>query len=301
MNTSPLSSPGDAEQDSLLRRLKSWLRAFLRDSQHDIKEALEEVLEEHQEEGSQMAPDEQRMLKNVISFGDLAVQDIMTPRPEIKAVEYNIPLDELKAHIVQHRHTRVPVYNESLDNVKGFLHIKDLVPLLAQGTPFNMALILRDIVVVPPSMKLITLLFKMRRSGVHMAIVVDEHGGTDGLVTLEDLFEEIVGEILDEHDEEEREALLKWDANNICDVDARVTIKKLEEELQLLLLSDLSDGHYDTLGGLIFSQLGRVPVKGEMVEHTSGARFEILAADLRRIQTVRIYAPVKEAKYSNSK
>jgi len=287
---------GDAERDGLLKRFKAWLRVNLRDKPLDnssLKEALEEVLEEHEEGGGQLPQQEQNMLKNVLEFGDLAVKDIMTPRPDIKAVEYSITLPALKEHIGQHRHTRVPVYNDTLDNIKGFVHLKDLVPLLSGEHPFNMALILRDIVFVPPSMKLINLLFKMRVSGVHMAIVIDEYGGTDGLVTLEDLFEQIVGEIQDEHDEEEREAALAWSPQGTCDVDARTPIETLEPELGLQLLPEHEETEYDTLGGLIFHQLGRVPAKAETMVHASGARFEILAADPRRIQKIRIYAPGK--------
>ncbi len=285
----------DSDRDGLLKRFKSWLRMNLRDRSHDnsLKEALEEVLEEHEEEGEQLPREEQDMLKNVLSFGELAVKDIMTPRSDIKAVEYNISLDDLKADITQHRHTRIPVYNDTLDNIKGFVHIKDLVPLLSGDSPFNMALILREMVFVPPSMKLISLLVKMRVAGVHMAIVIDEYGGTDGLITLEDLFEKIVGEIQDEHDEDEQDGELSWTTQGTCDVDARTLIKKLEPELKLSFLPEGEDASYDTLGGLIFHQLGRVPEKSEMIEHASGARFEILDADPRRIHKVRIYAPVK--------
>jgi len=292
----------DAERDGVLKRFKLWLRANLRGRNHDnsLKEALEEVLEEHEEEGEQLPHEEQNMLKNVLVFGDLAVKDIMTPRTDIKAVEYNISLEELKEHIIQYRHTRVPVYNDTLDNVKGFIHIKDMVPLLASGSPFNMALILRDLLFVPPSMKLISLLFKMRVAGVHMAIVIDEYGGTDGLITLEDLFEEIVGEIQDEHDEEDQEDKLAWTAQGTCDVDARELIENIEPQLGLKLRAE-EDAEYDTLGGLIFHQLGRVPAKAEAIIHKSGARFEILAANARRIEKVRIYAPTKEEAESVSK
>ena len=123
--------------------------------------------------------------------------------------------------------------------MKGFIHIKDLVPLLSEGSPFNMALILRDILFVPPSMQLVNLLVKMRSAGVHMAMVVDEYGGTDGLVTLEDLFEKIVGDIQDEHDEDEaREDNLAWTAHDTCEVDARIPVDKLQSELGLALGAD---------------------------------------------------------------
>ena len=237
------------------------------------------------------------MFKNMLTFSDLPVKDIMTPRTDIKAVEYNTTLEELKSHITQHRHTRVPVYNDTLDNVKGFIHIKDLVPLLSGESPFNMALILRDVLFVAPSMKLIGLLAKMREAGVHVAIVVDEYGGTDGLVTLEDLFEEIVGEIQDEHDEEEeQEGALNWNLHGFVDADARTRIETLVTELDLpVAAKDEETGSgFDTLGGLIFYKIGRVPARGEVIAHESGARFEILSADPRRIYRVRIYKPARE-------
>jgi CBS domain containing-hemolysin-like protein len=164
------------------------------------------------------------------------------------------------------------------------------VPLLSGDSPFNMALILRDLLFVPPSMKLINLLMKMRDAGVHMAIVVDEYGGTDGLVTLEDLFEEIVGDIQDEHDEDEdHELQLSWLPQGYCDVDARIPVEKLESLNLKLLPAENAD--YDSLGGLIFYQIGRIPARGEVIAHESGARFEILSADLRRIHRIRIYRP----------
>jgi CBS domain containing-hemolysin-like protein len=287
----PRLSIVESEPAGPIKRLKGWLRSNLRAKDNSLKEALEEVLVEHQEEGQQLPQQEEAMLKNVLGFGNLAVKDIMTPRSEIKAVEYNIPLAELKEHITQHRHTRVPVYNDTLDNVKGFIHIKDLVPLLSGENPFNMALILRDMIFVPPSMKLISLLVRMRVAGVHMAIVIDEYGGTDGLVTLEDLFEQIVGEIQDEHDDEDENQLV-WNAQDMCDVDARIPIERLTAELGLII-KDVQESGFETLGGLIFHQLGRVPKKGEKLKHESGAEFEILSVDPRRIHKVRIYKPVE--------
>lgn len=285
-----LVSQSDSPNEGVMKKFKQWLRANLRGRMHDasLKEALEEVLEEHEEEGAQEPSEEQTMLKNVITFADREVREIMTPRSEIKAVEYNVTLPELKAHITQHIHTRIPVYNDSLDNIKGFVHVKDLVPHLSNERPFNMALILRELLFVPPSMRLINLLVKMRQAGVHMAIVIDEYGGTDGLVTLEDLFEEIVGDIQDEHDEDENDAPLNWNTLNHCDVDATVRIEKLDECLGLGLLPAAEENEYDTLGGLIAFTLGRVPVRGEKVKLSDTLQCEILAADPRRIRRVRL-------------
>ena len=283
------------ERAGLIKRLRYWLLG--KNTDNTLKEAIEEVLEEHQEESAALPHEEQSMLKNVLTFSDKAVKDIMTPRTDIKAVEYNVTLDELKRHITENRHTRIPVYNDTLDNIKGFVHIKDLVPLISGDSPFNMALILRDLLFVPPSMKLAGLLFKMRSAGVHMAIVIDEYGGTDGLVTLENLFEEIVGDIQDEHDDEDDlEGKLIWNTQGYCDTDARVPIEKLQNDLGLFLTlkPEEKEPEYETLGGLIFFQIGHVPVRGEIIAHPKGARFEIISADLRRIHRVRIYMPPEE-------
>lgn len=294
-NTNALESsrpdPEDSEQDeSLIQRLRLWLRENISGNRaENLKEALEEVLEEHEEVGQELPEEEQKILKKVLMFGDTDVKDIMTPRTDIKAVEYNITPEELKAYMVHHFHTRVPVYNDTLDNIKGFVHIKDLLPLFAGDAAFNMAFVLREMLFVPPSMKLTDLLVEMRQKGVHMAIVVDEYGGTDGLVTLEDVFEEIVGEIQDEHDEDEMEIPLAWNTQGYTDVDARVKIEKLEKDLGLVFAAKPENTDYETLGGLIFYKLGHVPVAGETVEYEGGIRFEIIAADARSIKKVRVY------------
>lgn len=291
----------DASAEGVLQRFKIWVRANMRGKANDnsLKEALEEILEEHEEDSASPPTEEQNILKNVINFADREVHDIMTPRTEIEGVPYNITLPDLKAHILEHNHTRIPVYNDTLDNIKGFLHVKDLVPHLSGEVPFNMALVLRDVLYVPPSMRLINLLVKMRDAGVHMAIVIDEYGGTDGLVTLEDLFEEIVGDIQDEHDEEERDTALRWSAQNTCDVDASTRIDELDAALGLNLLPDAQKNDYDTLGGLIFFTLDRIPHNNEELDLGNIVHCQILSADARRIHKVRltrIPTPVSEAK-----
>ncbi|HEU5047603.1 MAG TPA: hemolysin family protein [Rickettsiales bacterium] len=282
----------EPDQESLSRRFRLWLRANIsgRNADASLKEAIEEVLEEHEEEGvEELRDEEQKMLKKVLNFGVLEVSDIMTPRSDIKAVECNISLADLKEHLVQNFHTRVPVYNDTLDNIKGFIHVKDLIPLFAGDGVFNMAFVLRDVLFVPPSMKLTDLLLKMRAESVHIAIVVDEYGGTDGLVTLEDIFEEIVGDIQDEHDEDDVLAQLTWNAEGFCDVDARARIEALEQALGLSLHEEDENADYDTLGGLIFYKLAHVPIDGEVIEYRDGVRFEILSADPRMIKMVRIF------------
>jgi CBS domain containing-hemolysin-like protein len=253
-----------------------------------LKEALEEVIQEHEEEGYVLSAEEKEMLRNMLAMGELTVSDVMLPRTDIVAVDSEITLTELKTKISGHGHTRMPVYGEDLDDLRGFIHLKDLVPALAGDEAFDMDKVLRPILFIAPTMKVVDLLVQMRLSGEHMAIVVDEYGGTDGLVTMEDLFEEIVGEIQDEHDVPEPDEELKKLSARAYEADARIRIDVLEEELGVGLREEEDEEDFDTLGGLIFSKLGRVPVRGEIVKLDSIARFDILEADPRRIYKVRI-------------
>lgn len=275
---------------SLWERFRTWLRRLIVYRQDgSLKEALEEVIEEHEEQALTPLPlEEKRMLHNVLAIGDIKVSDIMTPRTDITAVANDTTLPTLKTHILRHRHTRVPVYQGTFDQMLGFIHVKDLLPMLSGDMGFEIGALLHDLLFVPPSMRILDLLVKMRKSGIHMAIVVDEHGGTDGLVTLEDLFEEIVGDIQDEHDGKDEEQMIYRAADRIFEVSARIRIETLEQQLGLNLVTEEKADEFDTLGGLIFFQLGRVPAKGEIISHVSGIRFQILEADARRIHKVRI-------------
>lgn len=276
---------------SPLHAIRGWMKQVIGIKPDiSLKETLEEIIEDHDGQADdRLEPEERVMLHNVLSFGDTKVSDIMIPRTDISAVPVDITLTELKAHILEQQHTRIPVYDETLDKVLGFIHVKDLMPMLGGEKEFNLRQVMRDILFVPPSMRIMDLLLKMRHAGSHMAIVVDEYGGTDGLVTMENLFEEIVGDIQDEHDEdEEQEDKITHVNANVFEVNARIRIEKLEKELGLNLVTEEKENEFDTLGGLIFFQLGRVPVKGETVQHISGLRFDILEADPRRIKKVRI-------------
>jgi magnesium and cobalt transporter len=278
---------------SLFESIGDWLaRLFGHRPDTTLKEALEEAIEEHEEQAQEsLAPEEKVMLHNVLAFGDTKVGDIMTPRTDITAVPQDITLEDFKSQLEEQRHTRIPVYEETLDQVLGFLHIKDLLPMLSGSMPFNLKAITRPVLFVPPSMRIIDLLVKMRHASTHMAIVVDEYGGTDGLITMEDLFEEIVGDINDEHDrDEEQQDKITRISDGVYEVGARITIEKMEKELGLNLVTEEKDDEFETLGGLIFFQLGRVPSKGESIPHPpSGVRFEIVDADPRRIRKVRIH------------
>lgn len=283
-------SASEIERDSLIDVFRSWLRNVLRHKDTSLKEVLEEAIEEHEEQAEErLEPQEKLMLHNVLGFGDIKVNEIMTPRADISAVPSDITWPELKQHIIEMAHTRIPVYEDTLDTVLGFIHVKDLLSLLSGEVVFDIKSLMRPLLFVPPSMRIIDLLIRMRQVGSHMAMVVDEYGGTDGLVTMEDLFEEIVGDIHDEHDgDEDMEFRVHRISDTVFDVSARIPIENLERQLGLNLVGEENEGEFDTLGGLIFCQLGHVPNKGEIVQHASGIRFEVLEADPRRIRKVRI-------------
>jgi magnesium and cobalt transporter len=253
-----------------------------------IKQMLEDVLEEESPELQAISEEEKKLLKNMIHFGELTVRDIMVPRTQIMGVDKSTSLIELKRHIIEIGHTRIPVYDDSLDKIEGFIHVKDLFPLFVEGRSFDIQKVMREILFIPPSMRIVDLLLRMRVSGCHIAIVVDEYGGTDGLVTMEDLFEELVGEIQDEHDEDTDELMIEWVGDHVLEVDARVPILQLEETLIEPIVDPLLDRGYDTVGGLVFFALGRVPVKGEVLHLSSRFKIEVIAADVRRIRRVRI-------------
>lgn len=254
-----------------------------------IRDMIEEALEEESGETADISDEEKNLLKNMIHFGELTVRDIMIPRADIMALERSTSADELNKKVIDIGHTRLPVYDDSLDKIDGFIHVKDLFPYLVSGKAFEISTVLREILFVPPSMRIVDLLLKMRVSGCHMAIVVDEYGGTAGLVTMEDLFEELVGEIQDEHDELGVDTMLRWIGEHTLEADARITIERLEEALKEKLRGpEEEEADYDTLGGLVFSMLGRVPVKGEVVNLHNRFKIEVLSADPRRIRLVRV-------------
>jgi len=286
----PTAKPVSAcDQQSRVHGAAKWLRHKLaRRGEGTLKEIIEEALmDEESINHMTISQEEKNLFKNMIHFGELTVRDIMVPRTDIMALPRNVRFEELKRHVIDIGHTRIPVFDDSLDNICGFIHVKDLFPHLAADIAFDMQAALREILFVPPSMRIVDLLLKMRVSVCHIAIVVDEYGGTSGMVTMEDLFEEIVGEIQDEHDDVKGDGMIRVLNELTMDVDARIQVEELEEALKDSINRDDEDD-FDTLGGFIFSRLGRVPVKGEVLTFHPRYKLEILAADPRRIKYVRI-------------
>lgn len=253
-----------------------------------LEESVVELIEEHDPQGVHIGEEERALIHNVLELNDSVVDDIKVPRSDIIAVVDTISLEELKQVVEEEEHTRMPVYQESLDNILGFVHIKDLISYIGTDKPFNTHEVIHKALFVAPSMRVSDLLTKMRSSRVHMAIVLDEFGGTDGLVTLEDLVEEIVGEINDEHDDMEEEELRAVNESTL-EASARLDIEKLEERFGIQLHNEQEED-IDTVGGLVVSLCDHVPQKGEKIRHAdSGIIFEILDADPRRVKRLLIY------------
>jgi magnesium and cobalt transporter len=288
-----LPATGRESHASLLTGLLTRLGVLARRRNgdgHTLRETLEELIEEDEEEAQDRAEfteQERELLLNALSFGELQVWDVMVPRSDIQAVDVGAGLADVVGTMRRAMHTRLPVYRDNLDDVVGMVHIKDLLPYWGDGAEFKLEPIVREVLFVPPSMRVLDLLLQMRDTGVHMAIVVDEYGGTDGLATIEDLVEEIVGEIQDEHDKILPPQIVEL-PNGALEADARVEVEELEKRLGLQLLEPERREDVDTLGGLLFTLLDRVPARGEVVRHPAGLEFEVLDADPRRIKRLRI-------------
>jgi CBS domain containing-hemolysin-like protein len=239
------------------------------------------------------------MLTNLLRFGETRVGDVMVPRGDIVAVEENISLGDLIARFREAQHSRIPVYRDTLDDPIGVIHVKDVLGLIERapdGTvrwpDVPIASLKRDIDVVPPSMPARDLLLLMQRSHSHLALVIDEYGGTDGLVSIEDLVEEIVGDIDDEHDTDDTPRA-KPLPGGAFEAEARMSLEDFEEQTGIALKAPDPDAEVDTLGGLAVALMGRLPKRGEIVTDPSGFTFEILEADPRRVRRVKIKPPAK--------
>ncbi len=268
----------------------AWTLLPIRNVTGSLKDTLAEIIEERGgDTGAIIDPEEKSIIKNVIEFSDLEAGDVMRPRADIIAVELNTNFDEMKNVILRELHTRIPVYRETLDDIIGFVHVKDFFAHVCTNVPFNLKNLLHEILVVPPSMKVIDLLYRMRDKKCHIAIVVDEYGGTSGLVTMEDLVEEIVGDIADEHDEDEKTSIHQV-SDNLFEVSARTEIAKLEHVLGIRFSEpeEEEDEDFNTVGGLVSALVGRVPATGEVIVHPKNIEFEIMRSDPRRIYQVRV-------------
>jgi len=281
------------------RTFWSGLRTLLfgDEGEATLRDQIEEAIENHEGEVpavGDLSHVERQMLKNLLHFGEREVGDIAVTRGDIIAVPVTVPFDALVAAFVEAGHSRLPVYEDSLDRVVGMVHIKDVFALRVTDAepPQDLTSLLRKPLYVPESMGVLDLLARMRAERVHLAIVVDEFGGTEGLVTIEDVVEEIVGDIEDEHDEEVTSMLVPLE-DGIWDADARAELDEVAETVDARLA--IVEEDVDTIGGLAVILAGHVPQSGEIVEHPSGWRLEVTDSDTRRVNRLRLHAPEESA------
>jgi CBS domain containing-hemolysin-like protein len=288
----------NGDDSGIVKRLMALLTG--RNREPTLREQIEEKISEHEEDVEEgEAPDEDGdlsapervMLRNLLHFSENRVDDVMVPRSDILGIRDDASFDEAVAAFLEHGHSRMPVYKDTLDNITGMIHVKDIFAVLATGEerPDSLEAFIRQPRYVPQSMGVVELLDEMRKTRTHLAIVIDEYSGTEGLVTIEDLVEEIVGEIEDEHDDEP-EALFTETAPGVWEADARTELDDLAEALDPKLAE--VDEDVDTIGGLAFVIAGQVPNIGDILIHDeSDWKIEILEGDDRRVTRVRLHMP----------
>ena len=271
---------------------RGWLsKAFrrlrrTRRSESDAPVPLSDLLDDTRENPASLREDERVLVQNVLRLRHRSAEDAMVPRADIVAIDVQASLSDVIDRMTDCGHARLPVYRDTLDDVVGMVHIKDVLAWRSRDNLFQLAKILREVLFVAPSMEILQLLLEMRVKRSHMALVVDEYGGIDGLLTIEDVVEEIVGEIADEHDRE-AEPVVTVRADGSLDVDARAEVEVLDAHFGPVLSEDERDD-IDTVGGLVVSLAGRVPIRGELLVHPAGLQFEVIDADPRRIKRLRI-------------
>ena len=294
-STGTTESP--SESGGIWRGIRTLL--FGDEQEETLRDRIEEAIDEHEDEGGKapagdLAPIERQMLRNLLHFGERDAGDVGVPRADIIAVEETTSFDGLVQLFAEAGHSRLPVYRDELDTIIGMVHVKDVFAILATGAPRpdTIAGLIRQPLYVPQSMGALDLLARMRSSRTHLAVVLDEYSGTEGLITIEDLIEEIVGEIEDEHDEAPTALLVPIDGGG-WEADARAELEDVAETVDPRLGEVEED--VDTLGGLAFVLAGHVPAAGECLTHDSGWTLEVTEADSRKVTRLRLHPPKKRA------
>ena len=264
-----------------------WRRlAGKRSNEGSISETLSDLAAQHNEDATPIDPLERFLLENTLKLRRMTVEDVMVPRADIVAVSAGAALGEVVEAVEQSRHSRLPLYEKDLDQTVGMIHVKDVLAHIGKADAPPLKDLAREVLFVSPAMLVLDLLLDMRLKRTHMALVVDEFGGIDGLATIEDLVEEIVGDIEDEHDIAESPQLETRPDGTLV-ADARATLEDFEAAVGDVLSDDERED-IDTLGGLVFNLVGRVPSRGELVSHPSGVEFEVLDGDPRRLKRLRV-------------
>lgn len=278
--------------------LVSRLRAMLprRHPEQSLRRSIAELVQEAAQEQvmpgevQELDRHEQLLIANVLRLREMTASDVMVPRADIVAIRADLTLAQAIEQFRTDGHSRMPVFRESLDDVVGMVHLKDLFAYVGRPEAFSVEAIMRRALMVAPQMPVLDLLLQMRQQRIHLALVVDEYGGIDGLVTIEDLVETITGDIADEHDVPEPPMLVERPDGSL-DVNARLPVEEFEEKVGPVLSEDERDADIHTVGGLVFTLAGRVPAKGEVLSHHSGIEFRVLDADPRHIRRVRVRRP----------
>lgn len=282
-------SERNGSRDGLLWRFQGLLRKKEGESARDQVAAL---VDGHHDETDEHALDaqERTILRNVLRLRTKTAVDVMVPRADIVGIHADLTCDGAIALIQREGHSRFPVYRENLDDILGFIHIKDVFATVRTPERFSVEKVLRPLLFVVPQVPVLDLLLQMRERRTHMALVVDEYGGIDGLVTIEDLVEAIVGDISDEHDVEEAPQITER-PDGTLDLDGRTPVEAFEARLGPVLTEEERGQDIDTVAGLVFTLAGRVPARGELVSHPSGLEFRVLESDPRRIRRLRVRKP----------
>lgn len=276
---------------SLIARLSALIGR--RHPEHSLRESIAELVQEAADaqsdpgEPPELDRHERALIANVLRLRETTADDVMVPRADIVAMRVDVTLAQAIEQIRDDGHSRLPVYREQLDEIVGMVHVKDVFAYVGRPEAFSLEAILRKPLMVAPQTPVLDLLLQMRQQRVHMALVVDEYGGIDGLVTIEDLVETITGDISDEHDDVAAPMVAERPDGSL-DINARMSVEDFEQRLGPVLTEDERDADIDTVGGLVFTIAGRVPAKGELISHPSGLEFRVLDADPRRIRRLRV-------------
>lgn len=270
----------------------SWFKSLLRgkatNSNQQLQEAIEEYIEELKEsdEDTSVVESQKTFITNVIKTHDLRVADIMVPRADISAIKEEATAEDFKEHFRQHQFSRIPVYRDSLDHITGIIHIKDILTRMLDGQPYATKELVREAMITTPGLPVMDLFLTMREDKKHMALVVDEHGGIDGLVTINDVIEAIMGDIEDEFDTDEQPQIIEKPDGSLL-ADARMDIEEFEERYGNFLTSEERE-EIETLGGLAMQIAGHMPRRGEALKHSSGMILEVVETDSHRVKRLRL-------------
>ena len=271
-----------------LNKLEKFLKK--NKTKDNLNQDIKDFLNKRIKNKKPLKLDEEKIISNVFKLPEVLVSDIMIPRSDIISIHADSTIRDLIKLIGRTNHSRYPVHDKNRDNIIGMVHIKDAISTWESKKKIKIKKLVRKLLFSPPSKTVLDLILEMRTSHTHMAIIIDEHGGVDGLVTIEDLVEEIVGEIKDEHEaqEEKKENIYSVTTKGNIIINARMQIEKFEENYGKILNNESEFKGIDTMGGLVFTLFGRVPLKGEVITHPSGCEFEILDVDSRKIRKILV-------------